>query len=123
MADEKITVSWDDLTSRKVERRLKEQDALARNRDYATINEALLHQRETLREQRLAEVLAQERLKTLIRNVLGYGLSGVLLALFLAIAIPVTERNGHAIVINGAAGAALGLIGGICVALLVDKVF
>src|SRR4051794_16631671 len=44
MADEKITVSWDDLTSRKVERRLKEQDALARNRDYANITEASLPQ-------------------------------------------------------------------------------
>lgn len=35
---EKITVSWDDLTSRKVDTRLKEQEALARNRAYAQLD-------------------------------------------------------------------------------------
>jgi len=34
---EKITVSWDDLNTRKVETRLKEQAALARNRAYAKL--------------------------------------------------------------------------------------
>jgi hypothetical protein len=35
---EKLTVSWDDLTSRKVDSRLKEQEALARNRAYAQLD-------------------------------------------------------------------------------------
>ncbi len=35
---EKITVSWDDLQSRKVDTRLKEQEALARNRAYAQLD-------------------------------------------------------------------------------------
>lgn len=35
---EKITVSWDDLSSRKVDTRLKEQEALARNRAYAQLD-------------------------------------------------------------------------------------
>src|SRR5215208_2865615 len=35
---EKITVSWDDLQSRKVDTRLKEQEALARNRAYAQMD-------------------------------------------------------------------------------------
>ena len=35
---EKISVSWDDLSSRKVDTRLKEQEALARNRAYAQLD-------------------------------------------------------------------------------------
>ena len=42
MSEEKITVSWDDLNTRKVDTRLKEQDALARNREYARMNESTL---------------------------------------------------------------------------------
>src|SRR3954466_7633756 len=37
--DQPITVTYDDLTTRKVETRLKEQDALARNRAYAQMRE------------------------------------------------------------------------------------
>src|SRR3954451_22207760 len=35
---EKITVSWEDLSSRKVDTPLKEQEALARNRAYAQLD-------------------------------------------------------------------------------------
>jgi len=42
MADNKITVSWDDLNTRKVEARLKEQDALNRTREYSRMNESSL---------------------------------------------------------------------------------
>src|SRR5687767_13336482 len=35
---EKISLSWDDLTTRRVDARLKEQAALARNRAYAALN-------------------------------------------------------------------------------------
>src|SRR5688500_989817 len=36
---EKISVSWDDLTTRKVDARLKESAALARNRAYAALDD------------------------------------------------------------------------------------
>jgi hypothetical protein len=39
MAEERITVSYDDLQTRKVETRLKEQEAMARNRAYAQLKE------------------------------------------------------------------------------------
>src|SRR4051812_8958640 len=39
-----LTVSWDDLNTRKVEARLKEQDALSRNREYARMDESSLPQ-------------------------------------------------------------------------------
>ncbi|HEX8913291.1 MAG TPA: hypothetical protein VF796_13100, partial [Humisphaera sp.] len=47
MSDEqadKITVSYDELNTRKVDQRLKEQDALARNRQYAAMDETVAAQ-------------------------------------------------------------------------------
>jgi hypothetical protein len=38
MPDKKISVTWDDLKSRKVDTRLKEQQAMARNRAYAKLD-------------------------------------------------------------------------------------
>ena len=35
---DKIAIQWDDLNTRKVEQRLKEQEALARNRRQAEMN-------------------------------------------------------------------------------------
>src|SRR3712207_4666190 len=40
MADNRISVSWDDLHSRKVEARLREQAAVARNRAYSELGPA-----------------------------------------------------------------------------------
>ena len=37
MATEPITISWDELKSRKVDQRVKEQQAVARNRAYAQL--------------------------------------------------------------------------------------
>jgi hypothetical protein len=44
MSNDPITVTYDDLQTRKVETRLKEQDALARNRAYAQMKEDALPQ-------------------------------------------------------------------------------
>src|SRR5579862_2695162 len=40
MEDKKITLSWDELNSRKVDTRLREQQAIARNRSYANLDAA-----------------------------------------------------------------------------------
>lgn len=220
MAENKITVTWDDLKTRKVDSRLKEQDALSRNRQYARMDESSLPQAgaakpsvfarlwhnsvfalalfgflggvaawacgaslqfradvkadaerrmqeihrindaaekgalpraeadaatertiaagrrdnpyfailtdptltDAANDPRLPEIVAQDRVKGYIHKILGFGASGVMIALFLAIALPVTERNLPAAVINGSVGAALGLVGGVIVSLLVDKV-
>src|SRR5689334_7427745 len=212
MADNKITVTWDDLNTRKVEARLKEQDALNRTREYARMDEASLPQAGTApsqsvlgrlwynsvftmalfglvggfiaffctslfhfapnglddakqtmasvnrvadmeqdgqlsseqansareqtlklarrnnpyfrvmsdatlseqqRNQQLDQLAARDRSRTFIANVLSYGVCGVMIALFLAIAGPTTDRNLAGVVVNGSVGAALGLLGGI----------
>jgi hypothetical protein len=74
------------------------------------------------REQRLQDVAARDHMKGMISRVLAFGAAGVMIALCLAIAIPVTERNVPGIVVNGSVGAALGLIGGLIVAALVGPV-
>ncbi len=216
MQTKKITVSYDDLKTRRVENRLREQDALHRTRDYARMDEKSLpqatppatplmlrvwrnsvfamalfglaggvlawafglafyapHPREEAadmlrdqhriaklveegiltpeigaqararaleglnneyynvqtdasltdaqRDQKIRDLDSRNKLTAFIRNVLRYGVAGVMIAVFLAIALPVTERNVTGAVINGSVGAALGLLGGVIVALLVGK--
>jgi hypothetical protein len=222
MADNKITVSWDDLNTRKVEARLKEQDALNRTREYSRMNESSLpaaagpsrqsfiaavwrnslfsmslfgligglmafvcyalmqpqahdpaeasqmwenlklvaemHDRGAMpdaayqvtyarmlesdrhdnpyfavradqnlspeqREQKLHELGTHDRFKSIIANILSYGVSGVMIAVFLAIAGPITERNIAGAVVNGSVGAALGLAGGVIVSFFVGKLY
>ena len=215
MSKQPITISWDDLQTRRVEQRLKEQQALGRNRAYAQLDAEdlpvatasrasvwnstifcmtilglaggvlawgcgfLVHfksgeqqaaeliraigriqtQREAgnvppamadgaierLRAQgrsnayfqvltdpslssgrradRFSEVEHRAVLKRFLLHVLGFGLSGMLLALCLGIAEPLSERNLPAAIRNGSIGAMLGLMGGVVVSLFVDKLY
>ncbi len=216
---EKITVSWDDLTSRKVDTRLKEHEALARNRAYAQLDagavapqpssrvsrgnilynsvvymalfglaggllawgtgqvlqfkpsqqtEALAMMKDiehvrTIRERgrglsdeevnatitemrrqgrrknayfaistdarlsddqkndQIQQLARQDRTKTFIANVLAYGACGLMIAVFLGIAEPATDRNLAGVVVNGSVAAAMGLLGGVVVALFIDR--
>lgn len=218
----KITVTWDDLQSRKVDQRLKEQDALARNRSYAAMDEsmvepvqpandnvggfaalwrnsifslalfgliggllawgcgAMLEFKASLladaqqrmadinrldqqakagkftpeiaaqvrreaetngrdenpifatmidssltdadKDQRIAALADQDRMRELIYNILAYGVRGVIIAVLLAIAVPLTENNMQAVIINGSVGAALGLLGGVAAAFVTSGI-
>lgn len=217
---EKITVSWDDLQSRKVDTRLKEQEALARNRAYAQLDEEAvtpqpsarstrgnlfynsvvymaifglvggllawtvsqvlqfkpsqqaeaarllrdIEQVRTIRErgrgmtdqeieatitelkrigrknpyfaietdprlsdeekgQEIQQLSRQDRTKSFIANVLAYGACGLMIALFLGIAEPTTDRNIPGVIINGSVAAAMGLLGGVVVSLFVERLF
>jgi hypothetical protein len=217
-----ISVTWDDLQSRKVEQRLKEQDALARNRSYAAMDESMvepvnttadsvggftalwrnsifslalfgligglmawgcgallefkasleadaharmadinkLDQRakegrldpkvaalarreaqangeaenpifaeminpntsDTEKESRIRALADQDRMRELIYNILAFGVRGVIIAVLLAIAIPLTENNMQAVIINGSVGAALGLLGGVAAAFVTSGI-
>ena len=75
-------------------------------------------------EQRIAEqerVRAQDQLKDFIANVLFYGACGLMIALSLAAAEPLVQRNVQGAIINGSVGATLGLLGGVAVALFIDR--
>ena len=75
-----------------------------------------LNEQAAARDAEGERILAAENVRSLIGNVLAYGVRGVILGVLLAIAIPVTENNAQAIIINGSVGAALGLIGGVAAA-------
>jgi hypothetical protein len=215
MAKQPITISWDELKTRKVDQRVKEQQAIGRNRAYAQLQyeelpvatpsrgnllnntlfclivlgvvggtlawtcgllvhlksgeqqaaeliqgirriELQQHQGaiapavaessiSLLRAQgkhnpyfsilsdtalspgaraaRLNEIQQRAKLKRFVLNVIGFGLSGMLLAMCLGIAEPLSERNTAAAVRNGALGAVLGLLGGVMVSLFVDGLY
>ena len=210
-----VSITWDDLGSRKVEQRLREQQAMSRNRAYATLDSTQvaadaptrvsllnntmfcmtvlgllggvlawgcgflthlrsseqqaidlmqgIHRLEYQRdehqltaddaEKTIAIVSRQAQSNAYFRaindasltpaeqsarwaalqkragakrfslNVVSFGLSGMLLALCLGIAEPLTERNQPAMVKNGALSAMLGLIGGLAVAFFVERIY
>jgi hypothetical protein len=219
---EKITVSWDDLNTRKVDTRLKEEAALARNRAYAKLEadqvtpqpsaaasassrggnlfynaavymavfgllggllawvvaqvvtfkpspkaEAVrllkeIEQVRTIRERgrdmsdaeigatiremkrfgqrnpyfaiavdptlspegvdhRWRQLDHDQAVRVYVSNVLAYGACGLLIAVFLGIAEPATDRNLGGVLVNGSVAAAMGLLGGVVVSLFVDK--
>jgi hypothetical protein len=72
---------------------------------------------------RLAEIEQRARTKRFVLTLLSFGLSGMLLAMCLGIAEPLSERNLTAAIRNGALGAVLGLAGGAVVSLFVDKLY
>ena len=213
---EKLVITWDDLNTRNVEQKLRQNDAMQRNRDYARVTDvpdsvktpartsiwyhtavymtffgllggllawtcgAVLHFKPSSRveaaelistvqdinraaaigkltapevtlaltevaragrdnpyfavfsnpkltaaekEKRIETIAKRDRWKAFIGNVLAYGIAGLLIAICLSVAEPLVDRNMSAAVINGSTGAALGLFGGILVALFVDSLY
>jgi hypothetical protein len=95
------------------------QDA-ARDNPYFQI----LRNRELTPEQQLAEIARQHAnydTQAFIAKVLAYGLIGMIIALCLAIAEPLIDRNLQGVTVNGSVGAMLGLFGGVIVSLFVDR--
>jgi hypothetical protein len=70
-----------------------------------------------------SRVEARDRRKEFISNVLAYGVTGMLIAIMLSIAEPAVSRNVPSAIVNGSVGATMGLLGGICVALFVERMY
>ena len=70
---------------------------------------------------RWADMDKQESSHQFIADLLAYGLCGVLIAVCLAIAEPIVQRNWAGVIISGSVGAMLGLIGGVVVATLLYR--
>lgn len=100
-----------------------EQLALdGRNNPYFTtyVDERLSQQQ---KDEQIARIASRDKVKEFISNVLAFGVSGMLIALALSIADPVVGRNVPSAIINGSVGATLGLIGGVVVALFVERMY
>jgi hypothetical protein len=214
--DGKISISWEDLRTRKVEQRLDQMTAVKRNREYAELTDApeppairklqglwyntivymsvfgllggllawgageTLHFKDSARREvagmmqgvqqiknaaeakkitegekrlyldelarsgrrnpyfmvymdeslsdaergdRIRQIAARDRKKQFISDVLAFGVSGMLIAIFLSIAEPAVSRNLPGSIVNGSVGATMGLIGGVVVALFAERLY
>jgi len=101
------------------------------NPDFAVMTDESLNDEAKLRKladmatarQRDADaVVERENLRSFISNILAFGVRGVVLGMLLAIAIPLTENNIPATLINGSVGAALGLLGGVAAAFVTSRI-
>ncbi|MEA2710827.1 MAG: hypothetical protein QOF78_3428, partial [Phycisphaerales bacterium] len=72
---------------------------------------------------RIRIVAARDRKKQFISDVLAFGVSGMLIAIFLSIAEPAVSRNAPGSIVNGSVGATMGLIGGVVVALFAERLY
>jgi hypothetical protein len=84
----------------------------------------ILRNNQSKPEQQKGEIERQHatyETKAFVAKVLAYGLIGMIIALCLAIAEPLIDRNTHGVMVNGAVGAMLGLFGGVIVSLFVDR--
>ena len=66
--------------------------------------------------------LEQDQAKSFVARLLFYGVSGVTIAMLLAMADSIIDRNLNGAIIYGSIGAVIGLAGGLVVALIVNRV-
>ncbi|MGN6504237.1 MAG: FHA domain-containing protein [Tepidisphaeraceae bacterium] len=111
----KIQASSDELT-----KALKPVVRAGQNNPYFEIyiNPNLTDEQKSQQTMHLYE---QEQSKNFIASLLFYGISGVAIAVMLAIADSVMERNINGAIIYGSIGAIVGLLGGVAVAFAVNR--
>ena len=83
------------------------------------VNDKLTEQQKT---EATARQLDQDQAKNFIARLMFYGVSGVMIAMLLAMADSIVERNLNGAIIYGSIGAVLGLAGGLAVALIVNRI-
>jgi hypothetical protein len=74
------------------------------------------------KQQRLDEIEGDDLWKNRIADVLFYGASGLMIAMWLGAADDLMGRNWVGASLNGAVGACLGLFGGVAAAMVIEKV-
>lgn len=75
------------------------------------------------KDRQLQVHIQRDQKRDFLANLLFYGLSGMMIAMCLALAEPLIERNFQAAAINGCVGALLGLFGGVIVACFIDRIY
>jgi len=71
----------------------------------------------------IEQIGQRDKGKAFVANVLVFGVSGLIIAMMLSIADPLVSRNYPSAIINGSVGATLGLIGGVIVAIVAEKLY
>ena len=68
-----------------------------------------------------SEIESRDQWKNFLADLLFYGVSGMTIAVCLAIAEPMIERNWRGVVVNGSVAAVLGVAGGVVVSLFINQ--
>ena len=74
------------------------------------------------RQDRLAQLNAEQRRQDFMADLLFYGASGMMIALCLSAAEPIVSRNWTAAAVNAAVGTMLGAVGGVAASAVVGQV-
>lgn len=74
------------------------------------------------RDARLAEIANRDQWKDFIANVLFFGISGMMISIALSSAESIVSRNWRGAIVDGSVGAALGLVGGVVIAICFNDI-
>ncbi len=72
---------------------------------------------------RLQEIDERDQWKDFIATMLFFGISGMMISIFLSSAESVVSRNARGAILNASVGAAVGLIGGLVIAVFFNKLY
>ena len=81
MVDEKLSITWDDLKTRRVDNRLREQGAMERNREYAQMQEDALPEATAPKGSLFNNAIFCMTLFGLIGGLLAYGAGALAVSL------------------------------------------
>lgn len=110
-----------DLTKQELDTALKPVLRDGRNNEYFKIY--IDPNTDDAEKSRLTEKAVQDdQGRDFVANLIFYGVSGVMIAMLLAAADSVMERNLNGTIVRGSVGAVVGLAGGVLVALLVNRI-
>jgi len=110
-----------DVTQAEIDKAVKVVVANGRNNPYFKIY--IDPTTDDAKKAELTDIAMQsDQKRDFIANLIFYGISGVMIAMLLASADSLMERNINGTIVRGSIGAVVGLAGGLVVALLVNRI-
>jgi hypothetical protein len=91
-----------------------------RNEYFAAYTDESLTQ--VQRDAKMAEIAGRDQWKDFISNVLFFGISGMMISIALSSAESIVSRNTRGAILDGSVGAALGLVGGVVIAVCFNDI-
>ncbi|HWE02636.1 MAG TPA: FHA domain-containing protein [Tepidisphaeraceae bacterium] len=110
---------YDDTTAQGA---IEEVKALGKHNAYFVVLDPDSKLSDKQRKSKLEVLQSDDHVAEFFLNTLSYGLCGMMIALCLAVAEPITQRKRKATLINGTVGAVAGLIGGAAAAYLSGRI-
>jgi len=122
-AYDEVLGSWQDgqIDDKKAEVMLDDMRRRGRGNEYFRVYSAT-HLKREQKQERLDSMSATDAWKDRIAHVLAYAAAGLCIAMCLAAAEPLVERNWQRAVLNGSVAALIGLAGGVGVSMFIERI-